>query len=214
MTFEMSRVAWYILKPRPAGQEDRHDHDRRRVAELQPDVEQVVPHLALVRRAAHAAASLVFMTPSRSAFSIRHSIYPPCDLKKCPRSSASWPADASRQSRRALSLSRGREPDCRLAPALVQHDDALRGPARHHHLDVAVRLRGAAADDVVEARDVAVDVEARASRSCRSCAGRPALSDSVTDGSLPSSRDSASAMIFEASGPADLTPPVNGPKAR
>jgi hypothetical protein len=35
-------------------------------------------------------------------------------------SSASWPAEASRQSRRALSLSRGRDPDWTLAPALVQ----------------------------------------------------------------------------------------------
>src|SRR3954470_9396012 len=45
--------------------------------------------------------------------------YPPCDLKNFVRSSASCPADASRQSRRAFSLSRGRAPDCRLAPALV-----------------------------------------------------------------------------------------------
>src|SRR6185312_5846059 len=108
------------LEAEAGRQENRHHDDRCRVAKLQPDVEQVVAHLALVSRPrcgcfARGHDTLPLRMSCGSIF-----IYPPCDLKKCPRSSASCPADASRQSWRALSLSRGREPDCTLAPALVQ----------------------------------------------------------------------------------------------
>src|SRR5450631_158216 len=59
---------------------------------------------------------------------------------------------------RALLVTRPRsrlQAGARVGPA----DDALRRPARHHYLDVAVRLRRPAPDDVLEAGDVAVDEE-------------------------------------------------------
>src|SRR5581483_9042591 len=100
------------------------------------------------------------MTPSRSAYSSDSSSY--LSALRLEEMSQVVGQLAGRRLQtippRALLVTRpgaGLQAGARIGPA----DDALRRPARNHHLDVAVRLGGAPPDDVLEPGDVAVDEE-------------------------------------------------------